>query len=51
MPKENDFFIINYVHMNHIFRINQVTQDGLNSDGSTEFSIHCSQQIQKKYAG
>lgn len=34
MPKENDMFIVNYVHMNHIFRINQVTQDGLNTDGS-----------------
>lgn len=33
MPKENDMFIVNHVHMNHIFRINQVTQDGLNSDG------------------
>lgn len=32
-PKENDFFIINHVKMNHIFRIVQVTQDGLNIDG------------------
>ena len=29
-PKENDFFIINHLNMNHIFRITQVTQDGLN---------------------
>lgn len=32
-PKENDFFIINHLNMNHIFRITQVTQDGLNVDG------------------
>ncbi len=34
MPKENDFFIINHLHMNHLFRVTQVTQDGLNTDGS-----------------
>ena len=34
MPKENDFFIVNHLHMNHLFRITQVTQDGLNTDGS-----------------
>lgn len=33
-PKENDFFIINHIHMNHIFRVTQVSQDGLNTDGS-----------------
>ena len=32
-PKENDFFIVNHLNMNHIFRITQVTQDGLNADG------------------
>jgi hypothetical protein len=32
-PKENDFFIIIHLNMNHIFRIVQVTQDGLNVDG------------------
>lgn len=34
MPKENDFFIVNHINMNHIFRVTQVTQDGLNTDGS-----------------
>ena len=34
MPKENDFFIVNHLHMNHLFRVTQVTQDGLNTDGS-----------------
>jgi hypothetical protein len=34
MPKENDFFLINHIHMNHLFRVTQVTQDGLNTDGS-----------------
>ena len=27
MPKENDLFIVNYVHMNHLFRINQVNKN------------------------
>ena len=34
MPKENDFFLVNHLHMNHLFRVTQVTQDGLNTDGS-----------------
>ena len=34
MPKENDFFIINSINMNHIFRVTEVGQDGLNTDGS-----------------
>ena len=34
MPKENDMFIIYHINMNHIFRVTQVTQDGLNTDGS-----------------
>lgn len=34
MPKENDFFIVNHLHMNHAFRVTQVSQDGLNTDGS-----------------
>ena len=34
MPKENDFFKINHLNMEHLFRITQVTQDGLNTDGS-----------------
>lgn len=33
-PKENDFFIVNHLNMNHLFRVTQVTQDGLNTDGS-----------------
>lgn len=38
MPKENDFFIVNHLHMNHLFRVSQVTQDGLNTDGSYKIS-------------
>lgn len=38
MPKENDFFIINHINMNHLFRVTQVTQDGLNTDGSYRIS-------------
>ena len=38
MPKENDFFIVNHLHMNHLFRVTQVTQDGLNTDGSYKIS-------------
>lgn len=34
MPKENDFFMVKHLRMNHIFRVTQVTQDGLNTDGS-----------------
>lgn len=34
MPKENDFFIVNHLHMNHLIRVTEVTQDGLNTDGS-----------------
>ena len=34
MPKENDFFIVKHVNMNHLFQVTQVTQDGLNTDGS-----------------
>ena len=34
MPKENDFFIVNHIHMTHLIRITEVTQDGLNTDGS-----------------
>lgn len=32
-PKENDMFIIKHIQMNHIFRVTQVTQDGLNVNG------------------
>lgn len=38
MPKENDFFIINHLNMNHLFRVTQVVQDGLNTDGSYKIS-------------
>lgn len=38
MPKENDFFIINHINMNNLFRVTQVTQDGLNTDGSYKIS-------------
>ena len=34
MPKEDDFFIVNHLNMNHLFRITEVIQDGLNTDGS-----------------
>ena len=34
MPKENDFFMVNHLQMSHLFRVTQVTQDGLNTDGS-----------------
>ena len=34
LPKENDFFIVNHLNMNHLFRVTHVTQDGLNTDGS-----------------
>lgn len=34
MPKENDFFIVNHLNMNHMFRVTEVIQDGLNTDGS-----------------
>lgn len=34
MPKENDFFIIDHIHMTHLIRVTEVTQDGLNTDGS-----------------
>lgn len=38
MPKENDFFIINHLQMNHLIRITEVFQDGLNTDGSYRVS-------------
>lgn len=34
MPKENDFFIVNHLRMTHLIRVTEVTQDGLNTDGS-----------------
>ena len=37
-PKENDFFVIRQVNMNHLFRVTQVGQDGLNTDGSYKIS-------------
>lgn len=38
MPKENDFFIINHLQMNHLIRVTEVTQDGLNKDGSYQIA-------------
>lgn len=38
MPKENDFFIINHLKMNHLFRVTQVGQDAFNTDGSYRVS-------------
>ena len=34
MPKENDFFIVNHLKMNHLLRVTQVSQDSFNTDGS-----------------
>lgn len=34
MPKENDFFIVKHLKMNHLIRVTQVTQDSFNTDGS-----------------
>lgn len=34
MPKENDFFVVKHLNMDHLFRITEVIQDGLNTDGS-----------------
>lgn len=38
MPRENSFFIVKHVNMNHLFRITQVYQNGLNTDGSYKVS-------------
>lgn len=38
MPKENDFFIVKHVQMTHLMRVTEVTQDGLNTDGSYRIS-------------
>ena len=38
MPKENDFFIVNHLKMVHLIRVTEVTQDGLNTDGSYRIS-------------
>jgi hypothetical protein len=38
MPRENDFFIINHLRMTHLIRVTEVTQDGLNTDGSYRIS-------------
>jgi hypothetical protein len=47
MPKENDFFIVNHLNMNHLFRVTEVTQDGLNTDGSYRiaYSLHSTNPI------
>ena len=38
MPKENDFFIVNHLNMEHLFRVTQVGQDGLTTDGSYQIN-------------
>lgn len=38
MPKENDFFIVKHLNMNHLIRVTEVFQDGLNTDGSYRIS-------------
>ena len=38
MPKENDFFIVTHLNMTHLIRVTEVTQDGLNTDGSYRIS-------------
>lgn len=45
MPKENDFFIVNHLNMNHLFRVTEVIQDGLNTDGSYQikYSLYSTQ--------
>lgn len=37
-PKENDFFVVRQINMNHLFRVSAVGQDGLNTDGSYKIS-------------
>lgn len=37
-PKENDFFVVKQINMNHLFRVSAVGQDGLNTDGSYKIS-------------
>lgn len=53
MPKENDFFIVNHINMNHLFRVTIVTQDGLNTDGSYKINYELfstnPQEIDKLY--
>lgn len=38
MPKENDFFVVKHLNMNHLIRVTEVFQDGLNTDGSYRIS-------------
>lgn len=58
MPKENDFFIVNHLRMTHLIRVTEVTQDGLNTDGSYQisYSLYSTQisdidQINKQTVG
>lgn len=58
MPKENDFFIVNHIRMTHLIRVTEVTQDGLNTDGSyrISYSLYSTQisdvdQINKQVVG
>lgn len=52
MPKENDMFIINNINMNHIMRVTQVIQDGLNTDGSYKimYSLFSTNPSEIEYA-
>lgn len=52
MPKENDFFIIDNINMNHIMRVTQVVQDGLNTDGSYKimYSLFSTNPMEIEYA-
>lgn len=58
MPKENDFIIVNHLRMTHLIRVTEVTQDGLNTDGSYRityslFSTEMKdiQQLEKQVVG
>ena len=47
MPQENDFFIVNHLNMNNLFRVTEVIQDGLNTDGSYQikYSLYSTNPI------
>ena len=51
MPKENDFFTVNHINMNHLFRVTQVVQDGLNTDGSYKimYSLFSTNELEIGY--
>jgi len=51
MPKENDFFIVNHLRMTHLIRVTEVTQDGLNTDGSYRitYSLYTTEPKELQY--